>query len=127
MTATTTEGQQLAATLHRIKHIGPRTRQHRGHLNMRDDIIESIRLAATMPGYYSPHTQEALSIGFVAVNAWTKHVEGYRLPGEQTAELMALSPWQFTALLGEMVDAGISNTGEAERWFRARRTARIAA
>lgn len=121
-TAQATQGQQLADTLRRIKHIGSRTRQVRGRINMRNDVIESIRFAATMPGYYSPHIQEALSVGFVAVNSWTKHVEGYRLPGEQVAELMALSPWQFTALLGEMVDAGITNTGEAERWFTARRT-----
>ena len=120
MTTTATQGQQLANTLRRIKHIGPRTRQQRGHLNMRDDIIESIRLAATMPGYYSPRIQEALSVAFVAANAWTKHVEGYRLSGTQIAELKALSPWRFTALLGEMVDAGITNSGEAERWFRTR-------
>lgn len=129
-----TNGQQLAATLRRIHHIGTRTRQTRkdplgtkAKQNVIADAMASIDQAALHPGCYTKPTEDALKTGWAAVSGWYKHVEGYRLNGAQTAYLKSLTPWQFTALLGEMVDAGISNVGEAERWFAARQNADIAA
>lgn len=128
-----TSGQQFTATIRRVMHIGPRTKRHRksalirGSQDVIADIRETITYAATVPGYYTEATSSALAPGFAAVNSWSKHVDGGRINSVQCSYLTSLSPWEFTALLGEMVDAGITNVGEGERWFAARRDADIAA
>jgi hypothetical protein len=122
-----TPGRRFADALRQLKRIGHRTPLTRGGLDMRADMIESVGFAATTSGYYSPEIEDALRPGFAAVNGWVKHVDGYRLNGTQISYLRSLTPWQFATLLGEMVDAQISNVGEAERWFRARQDADIAA
>ena len=81
---------------------------------MRQAIVE----AATLPGYYLPETEAGLRIGFAVVLAWDKHVEGYRIDGQLAMRLRAMSPAQFAAYLGRMVDAGITCTGEGERFFQ---------
>jgi hypothetical protein len=133
-TETKTNGQQFADALRKVMHIGPRTRQRRKHplgVSSKQDVtaeaLEAVENAHIYPGYYSEPTSRALAYGWSAVTSWNKHVEGYRIDSTQRAYLTSLSPWQFTALLGEMVDAGISNVGEGERWFAARRSADVAA
>jgi hypothetical protein len=132
MTAKTT-GQQLTAALRRLHHIGPRIlrlRKERGYTrrqNIVDQAIETIVTAVSYPGYYTGQTHDALSSGYRAILGWSKHVGGYRLDPTQIAYLNSLTPWEFTALLGEMVDADINTTGDAERWFAARRAQDVAA
>jgi hypothetical protein len=122
-----TPGQQITAALRRYFHIGPRTRQTRKGQAMVEAMLEAIELTREYNAIYAPATQEAFALGKSAVASWRKHVGGYRLPGQQIAALRALSPWNMTALLGEMVDAEITNVGEGERWFAARRHIDIAA
>jgi hypothetical protein len=133
-TETKTNGQQLADALRKVMHIGPRTRQIRKgpfggstKENVITEVLEAVINSNNYPGYYSEPTSKALAFGWSAVTSWNKHVEGYRIDGTQRAYLTSLSPWQFTALLGEMVDAGVSNNYEGERWFAARRSADVAA
>ncbi|MEV8636834.1 hypothetical protein AB0395_34850 [Streptosporangium sp. NPDC051023] len=115
-----TTGQTFATTLRATLHIGPRTRRRRAGLDVVDDMLEQVTLAATLPGYHAPARQEALAPGFAAVLAWRKHVDGYRIDGTQRAYLVSVSPWRFAAILGDMIDAGVSNSGEGERYFAAR-------
>jgi hypothetical protein len=128
-----TAGQNLTDTLRKMMHIGPRTRQFRKHpliagkQNVNREVIEIITNSNNYPGYYPVATSDILNAGRYAVSSWDKHVDGYRINATQRAYLTSLSPWDFTALLGEMTDAGITNTGEGERWFAARCGSDVAA
>jgi hypothetical protein len=121
-TTQTTAGQELAATLRRYFTIGTRTRRYRKdpygcRRDLHADMVEALTLAATQPGYYTPRTEKALAAGFGAALAYDKHVKGYRIPGILAQKINAMTPWQFAALLGEIVDARVTNTGEGERFF----------
>jgi hypothetical protein len=118
-----TAGQQLTAALRYYLSVGTRTRRFRKDSNgYRQDLhvqmIEAIMEAAQLPGAHSQRIEEALGPGFGTALAYEKHVQGYRIPGTLAARFNGMSPWQFAALLGRMVDAGIENTGQGERFFR---------
>jgi hypothetical protein len=121
-TTQNTAGQDLTATLRRYFSVGTRTRRYRkdrygDRRDLHTDMIEAITLAAQYPGYYVQRTQDALHAGFGAALSYDKHVRGYRISGTLAASINAMSPWQFAALLGQMVDAGIETTGAGERFF----------
>jgi hypothetical protein len=80
-------------------------------------MLEALCNAAQYPGYYSPAQEAALHPGFGAALAYEKHIGGYRVSGTLIAQINAMSPWRFAALLGQMVDAGVTCTGEGERFF----------
>jgi hypothetical protein len=122
MTVTTTAGQELTAALRRYFSLGTRTRRYRtdrNHLrcDLHADMIEAIQYAATMPGYFVERTENALRTGFGAALAYEKHVQGYRISGTLAREINEMSAWNFAALLGQMVDAGVETTGAGERFF----------
>jgi hypothetical protein len=115
-------GQELTATLRRYFSVGPRSRRYRKdrYGTMRDlhaDMIEALYLAAQYPGYYVERTQSALATGFGAALSYTKHVSGYRIDGTLRRVITEMSPWRFAAMLGAMVDAGVTCTGDGERYF----------
>jgi hypothetical protein len=119
---TPTAGQDLTATLRRYFSVGTRTRRQRRdrHGDRQDvchDMIEALHYAAQYPGYYSEATEAALRPGFGAALAYVKHVNGYRFDGTLRFRIMEMSPWQFAALLGRMVDAGVTCAGDGERFF----------
>jgi len=123
MTATqNTAGQDLTATLRRYFSVGTRTRRYRtDRYGYRQDLhrsmIEALHFAATQPGYYSEGTESALRVGFGTALAYEKHVSGYRIDGTLACKINGMSPWNFAALLGQMVDAGVETTGAGERFF----------
>ena len=80
-------------------------------------MIEAIELAAQYPGYYVERTQDALRLGFGAALSYDKHVRGCRIDGQLARRISEMTPWHFAALLGQMVDAGVENTGAGERFF----------
>jgi hypothetical protein len=116
-----TAGQQLTATLRRYFSIGTRTRRYRadseGRWDLHRKMVEALMYAAQYPGYYCEGTQEALRPGFGSALAYEKHVGGYRIDGTLAAEINSMTAWQFSALLGRMVDAGVTCTGDGERFF----------
>ena len=121
-TTQNTAGQALTATLRRYFSIGTRTRRYRTDSNglrcdLHRDMIEALTFAATMPGYYTERTESALKAGFGTALAYEKHVMGYRISGALAAEINGMSAWNFAALLGQMVDAGVTTTGAGERFF----------
>jgi hypothetical protein len=112
-----TPGQELAAALRRFFSAGTRTRRYRGGRDLHAEMAEAVMYAAQYPGYYTSGTQGALKAGFGAALAYEKHIRGYRVPGALAAEIGAMTAWQFAGLLGRMTDAGVTNTGEGERFF----------
>ncbi len=116
-----TTGQQMANTLCRYFEVGPRTRRVRDGQNLPKSMKEAIIYAATMPGYFGEETEKALRVGYHVVSAWMKHVDGYRIPGEQIAVYNQQTPYQFAQTLARMVDEGVTNAYEAESWFRKER------
>ncbi len=115
---TKTAGQNLTDTLRRIHSVGPRTRTYRNGENVKDRMLESLENEYLYPGYYQGATQEALREGIRILHIWNKHVRGYRIDGELAYRLSTLTPWQFAAYLGRMVDAGLQTTGDGEYFFQ---------
>ena len=122
MTATTTAGQELTATLRRYFSVGTTSRRHRKdrygyRRDLHAQMIEAIMNAAQFPGYYCEGTQNALSPAFGVALAYDKHVSGYRINGALAYQINSMSPWKFAALLGQMLDANVQTTGDGERFF----------
>jgi hypothetical protein len=112
-----TAGKDLTTTLRRYFSVGTTTRRHRNGSDLHIDMIEAINHAATLPGYFSEKTEAALRPGFGTAGAYIKHVRNFRISGTLAYQINSMTPWQFAALLGRMVDAGITNNGEGERFF----------
>lgn len=112
-----TPGQQLTAELRRRFHVGPRTRCYRNRLDLHRDMIEAIYNATAYPGYYGEDATRILGAAWGTYLAYTKHVNGYRIDGTLRLWITSLSPYRFAALLGRMVDAGVTNTGAGETFF----------
>lgn len=113
-----TKGQRLTAELRRYFSVGPRTRRYRNSADLHRDMIDMLTNNAHYPGYYSPAITEILNGTFGVALAYGKHVGGYRIDGLLRAHIAAMTPWQFAALLGQMVDASVTNTGEGELFFQ---------
>lgn len=118
-----TAGQILAATLRQSFGIGTRTRRYGKLFGARTDLhgamVEAIENAVQLPGYYGPEKTEVYRAAWGAVMSYRKHVGGFRIDGVLAQRINALSAYQFAALLGRMVDAGVTTTGEGERFFDA--------
>ncbi|GGM27587.1 hypothetical protein GCM10011608_10510 [Micromonospora sonchi] len=117
-TATKTAGQELANTLRRYFKVGTRTRRYRNGSDLHEQMLEALQLASQYPGYYSERTEKPLRAGFGVWLAYTKHVGGYRINGVLRRRITEMSPYQFAAFLGRMVDAGVTNAGQGEVFFQ---------
>jgi hypothetical protein len=117
--STPTAGQKLAATLRQMFSVGTRTRRWRKGNDIHAEFMEAIRNATVYPGYYTGDKHTALAGAWSVYNTWSKHVDGYRIDPVLRSKIAKLSPWQLANLLGRMVDAGITNTGEGEMFFAA--------
>jgi hypothetical protein len=116
-TMTTTDGQALTAELRRYFSVGTRTRKHRNGHDLHADMIEALRNATIYPGYYTTSTNAIFASAWAIACAYGKHIEGYRIDGTLHYRIATMTPYQFAALLGRMVDAGVQNNGDAERFF----------
>lgn len=112
-----TAGQKLTAEIRRYFSIGTRTRRYRKSENVAEHIIKSLQYATIYPGYFCEPTQTTFRSGYTVVCAYAKHVDGYRINPTKIAAIKAMSPWRFAAFLGEMLDSGFTNMGEAEDFF----------
>lgn len=129
-----TTGQQFASLIRETLRIGTRTRRHR-RINrtskvtddLHQEILETVEYAITNSRDFSEAEIALYRAAWGAVCSWEKHITSGRASAEQCRYLNALSPWQLAQLLGEMADDGVTNTGQGERWFQARRDADIAA
>lgn len=114
---TKTAGQQLAAELRRMFSIGTRTRRARKGQRLIPTILYELCANVQYAGCNSPERTAILRPGFPVSLAWSKHVDGCRIDGFLHSRFDRMTPYQFCALLGRMVDAGVTNNGEGERFF----------
>ncbi len=116
MTATKTAGQKFTASMVKNLGIGTRTRLRR---SLREDILEAVRNAVVYPGYYGEQRTAEFSAAYTAVSGYHKHIEGGRVDAIVCWYVReGLSAYQFTKLIGRMVDANVTNMLEAEDFFK---------
>lgn len=122
-TDTRTAGQALADTLRHGFRIGTRTKRYGrifGHrVDLHAEMVEAIENAVQFPGYYGPEKTAILHAAWGAAMSYRKHYDGHRMDAVLRRRISEMSAYQFAALLGRMVDAGISNVGEGEQFFAA--------
>jgi hypothetical protein len=118
---TKTSGQVLADTLRKNFGVGTRTGRRGKVFGYTTDLhvamVEAIENAVQYPGFYSPEKTEILREAWGAATSYRKHVGGHRIDGALAFRINGLSAYRFAALLGQMVDASVTNTGEGERFF----------
>lgn len=119
--AAQTAGKVLAATLRRMFGVGTRTGRYGKIFGVRSDLhvemVEAIEKAVTLPGYYSAERTETLRTAWGSIMSYRKHYAGHRMDPVLRWHISKLSAYQFAALLGRMVDAGVTTTGDGETFF----------
>ena len=113
--ATKTAGQTFTASMVKNLGIGTRTRLSS---SLRADILAAVRTAVVYPGSYSEQRTAAFAAAYTAVSGYRKHIDGGRVDAIVCWYVReGLSAYQFTKLLGRMVDANVTNMLEAEEFF----------
>lgn len=111
-----TAGQKFTASMVKNLGIGTRTRLRQ---SLREDILEAVRNAVVYPGCYSEQRTADFSAAYTAVSSYHKHIEGGRVDAIVCWYVReGLSAYQFTKLIGRMVDANVTNMLEAEDFFK---------
>lgn len=118
---TTTAAAEFIATVTRYFHISSRTRCYRKGLDVKAEIVEAVHWAATAPGCYTEDTERGLRAAFAPICGYRKHILGCRVSGVTISKIRDMSPLQFTQMLADMIDKGVSNAFEAEVYFQAMR------
>ena len=120
-----TDGQTFAKAICKYMSIGPTTKRYRrikgSHFDhdLHADILANVEIAATDPKFFSSTEQaSALALAIAPVRSHRKHVQGCRINGTKIAKIQSLTAWQFVQYLASMIDAGITNVGEAEEFYR---------
>lgn len=113
-------GTEFAKMVRKAKQMNSRTRNYRDSkfTGLKDDILEDIMTNNSYPGAFNEERTRLYNAAFTVMLAWNKHVRGYRIDPVLNAKLQKLTPWEFAGFLGDMIDAGISNVGEAEYYFQ---------
>jgi hypothetical protein len=121
-TSTATAGQIFADAIRKSFAIGTRTGRYGkvfGHrTDMHNAMIEAIENAVQLPGYYSAERTEIYRAAWGAAMSYRKHVNGYRIDGVLARRINALSAYRFAELIGRMIDAGVTTTGDGEVFFQ---------
>jgi hypothetical protein len=118
MTTTKTAGQKFTAQLVKTLHVGGRTRNRNRRGSVRENMIDTVQTAATVPGYWTKDRQAVLAAGYTVINGYRNHILGGRVDSIVCWYVReGLSPYQFAKLLGRMIDADVTNAYQAERFF----------
>ena len=121
-----TQGQRFAKCACSYFSVGPRTLRYRDGVNLVDRIRTEVYNGACNRGYFSDIVSQGLDPAFHTLTAWEKHVECRRLSSDLLEVLLQVRPYQFVKLIGDMIDDGVTNSAEAERWFREHRQSILA-
>lgn len=113
-----TAGTEFAKMVRKNFRMSAQTRTYRGGMNLKNEILEAIANANNYPGYYSETKTELFRPAFPVMLAYAKHVQGGRVNPMVAYQIEMMSPWQFAGLLGEMIDAGVTNAFEGEVFFQ---------
>jgi hypothetical protein len=120
LAAASTTGQNFAREMRSYLQIGPRTRRFNSKkwtVDGHRDVINLIAEASYNPGMYNADREAIFRTAGAALRSWEKHIDDCRADVNLVAHINAMTPYQFVGLLGDMVDAGITNVGEGERYF----------
>ncbi|WP_404974774.1 hypothetical protein [[Kitasatospora] papulosa] len=121
LAARSTKGQIFAREMRTYLHIGARTRRFNSKKWQQDghrDILNLIAEANNEPGMRNAEREAIFQTAYAALCSWEKHIDGYRADAVLVSHINNMTPYQFCALLGDMIDAEISNAGEGETFFR---------
>jgi hypothetical protein len=119
--ATKTAGRELTDALRGRFHIGPRTRNHRKNARGRvEDLHEEMTdlIEASVTESDGSDCDQVFRAAWGVFLSYEKHYLGFRMNPLLRRHIELMTPWQFSALLGEMLDAGVTNTGQGEEFFR---------
>jgi hypothetical protein len=120
LTAGSTKGQIFAREMRSYLHIGARTRRFNSKKWQQDghrDVLNLIAEANNNPGLRNADSEAIFRTASAALRSWEKHIDGYRANASLVAHINSMTPYQFVGLIGDMIDAGISNVGEGEAFF----------
>lgn len=122
LAARSTKGQIFAREMRSYLNVGPRTRRFNSQKWTEDghrDVLRLIAEASYNPGMRNAEREAIFQTASAALRSWEKHIDGYRADATLVAHINSMTPHQFIGLIGDMIDAGISNVGEGERYFAA--------
>jgi hypothetical protein len=122
---TTTQGQQFTKEMRHFLSIGTRTRRDRKGLDLHREIADWVRVAAMERGTLDPSQEESFRPAFDAASSWFKWIKLGRADYTVCEYINNLTPYQFCAFLGQMIDAGITSTSQAGQYFSEMRAALI--
>ncbi|MFJ6066566.1 hypothetical protein ACIQHU_26420 [Streptomyces tendae] len=112
-----TQGQQFAKTMRYFLSIGTRTRRDRKGLDLHRVIVDWVVTAAMERGTLPPAEEAIFASAFDAACAWIKDIKNGRGSWMVIEHIDGLSPYQFCALLGDMVDAGVNSSSAGRQYF----------
>lgn len=120
LVACSTEGQNFAREMRSYLRIGVRTRRFNNKKWTDDghrDVMRVIADANNYPGSADPDREAIFRTAFMALCSWEKHIAGYRADASLVSHINNMTPYQFVGLIGDMIDAGITNVGQGEQFF----------
>ena len=115
----TTAGQDFATAARKNLGIGPRSTKNAAALKR--DMLAAVETACTFPKSYGPERTAIFRTAFGVVSGYRKHIDGYRVDGNTRYQIEQMTPYQFASFIGKQIDAGVTNVGEAERFYAAMR------
>lgn len=120
------KGQEFAAQMRYFLSIGTRTRRNRKGLDLHRTIVEWVRTAAMERGALPSVEEAVFAAAFDAACAWFKWIKLGRADYTVIEYVNSLSPYQFCAFLGQMIDDEINTTSQAGTYFSELRTRLLA-
>ena len=120
MPTTQTAGQTFALAAYKNLGVSPRTSKNAAALKR--DMLAAVETACTYAGSYSDERTATFRTAYAVVAGYRKHIDGYRVDGVVRYQIGQMSPYRFAAFLGQQVDAGVTNVGDAERFYAAMRS-----
>ncbi|GHD70351.1 hypothetical protein GCM10010317_077500 [Streptomyces mirabilis] len=119
LAARSSKGQIFAREMRSYLRIGARTRRFdskKWDVDGHRDVMQAIADANAFPG--ADAARDAIfQTAYAALCSWEKHIDGYRADAVLVSHINTMTPYQFVALIGDMVDADIANVGEGELFF----------
>lgn len=117
-----TKGQKFAIEMRHFLSIGTRTQRTRRGLDLHRTIVEWVKSAAMEPGSLHPDQEAAFRTAFGAACSWFKWIKLGRADYTVIEHIDSLSPYQFCAFLGQMIDDEVKTTSQAGTYFSEMRT-----
>ncbi|MBX9392264.1 WYL domain-containing protein [Streptomyces sp. TRM72054] len=121
-----TQGQQFAQDMRHFLSIGTRTRRDRKGLDLHREIADWVRTAAMERGTLDSSQEESFRPAYDAACSWYKWIKLGRASYLVIEHINALSPYQFCALLGDMIDAEVKSTSQGGQYFERMRAELLA-